>query len=283
MPSLDITGFQTEGFRLLCEFVTYENFPGTPAEAMERLHRIIITTQGGQMSRSRVMFKMVESMLDHEPTEDQVREVYVLGWAMELLQFVIITSDDIVDQDHWRRGRWAWHCQPGVGLGAVFDSFVGAFLALAFLKKHLGTHLAYILMVESINQELLHVQPMQSWGHMDTAENLKASHAITNEMAVYYQSQNDYLDLYGTKAQNGKEGSDIQGNKCSWLIVEALKNCNSSQREILKANYGRDDQECAEKVKVIFEELDMSEAFQSYKKNTVTEIERLSQLMSQVA
>jgi hypothetical protein len=40
MPSLDITGFQTEGFRLLCEFVTYENFPGTPAEAMERLHRV---------------------------------------------------------------------------------------------------------------------------------------------------------------------------------------------------------------------------------------------------
>jgi hypothetical protein len=112
------------------------------------------------------------------------------------------------------------------------DSFVGAFLALAFLKKHLGTHPAYIRMVESINQELLHVQLMQSWGHMvsshgpgnlstfnphklrdiclglcryfylpvslvlyylqqDTAENLKASHAITNEMAVYYQSQND--------------------------------------------------------------------------------------------
>jgi farnesyl diphosphate synthase len=82
-------------------------------------------------------------------------------------------------------------------------------------------------------------------------------------------------NLYGTKAQNGKEGSDIQGNKCSWLIVEALKNCNSSQREILEANYGRGDQECAEKVKAIFEELDMSEAFRSYKKNTVTDIEAL--------
>lgn len=55
---------------------------------------------------------------------------------------------------------------------------------------------------------------------LDTAGILRFSRAITNELAVYYRSQSDYLDLYGTRAQNGKEERDIQGNKCSWLIVE---------------------------------------------------------------
>ncbi|KAJ5407218.1 hypothetical protein N7465_008502 [Penicillium sp. CMV-2018d] len=87
--SMDITRFETEGFQALCDFVNYENFPSIPTEAMERLHRILIQAQGGQMSRPRVMFKIARSMIEHDLTEEEMQDIYALGWVMELLQFAI--------------------------------------------------------------------------------------------------------------------------------------------------------------------------------------------------
>lgn len=92
-------------------------------------------------------------------------------------------------------------------------------------------------------------------------------------MAVYYQSQNDFLDLYGDASKNGKNGRDIKQNKCSWLIVEALKLCNKDQRAILKAKYGRADEESVTEVKQIFSELNMPEAFKIYQTEALEQIE----------
>lgn len=46
--------------------------------------------------------------------------------------------------------------------------------------------------------------------------------------------QDDYLDCFGDPALTGKVGTDIQDNKCSWLVVECLRRVTPDQRQILE-------------------------------------------------
>jgi farnesyl diphosphate synthase len=51
------------------------------------------------------------------------------------------------------------------------------------------------------------------------------------------------LDLFGDPSVTGKVGTDIQGNKGSWLVVQCLLRACPQQRQILEENYGQKDPE----------------------------------------
>jgi len=46
--------------------------------------------------------------------------------------------------------------------------------------------------------------------------------------------QDDYIDCFGDPEITGKVGTDIEDNKCSWLIVQALARANDEQRAVLE-------------------------------------------------
>ena len=46
--------------------------------------------------------------------------------------------------------------------------------------------------------------------------------------------QDNYLDCYGDPSVTGNIGTDIEENKCSWLVVQALERVTVEQRDILK-------------------------------------------------
>ncbi|KAJ1679778.1 Farnesyl pyrophosphate synthetase [Spiromyces aspiralis] len=87
-------------------------------------------------------------------------------------------------------------------------------------------------------------------------------------LGEYFQIQDDYLDCYGDPAFIGKIGTDIQDNKCSWLVVKALeliaKSGNIAHRQVLEVNYGRKDQEKAAKVKALYRELGLESIYREY-------------------
>ncbi|KAL3287254.1 hypothetical protein HHI36_001731 [Cryptolaemus montrouzieri] len=64
------------------------------------------------------------------------------------------------------------------------------------------------------------------------------------------------LDCYGEK-EGKKPGTDNQENRRIYLIAMALNKASPPQRKILEESYGRRDEEMIQKVKDIYNELDI--------------------------
>lgn len=108
--------------------------------------------------------------------------------------------------------------------------------------------------------------------NIGTAANLKQAEDILIPMGEYFQIQDDYLDNFGLPEHIGKIGTDIQDNKCSWLVNQALLIATPEQRKILEENYGRKDKDKEAKVKALYEELKLEQHYKDYEEKVVGEI-----------
>ncbi|TSR75293.1 Farnesyl pyrophosphate synthase [Bagarius yarrelli] len=104
---------------------------------------------------------------------------------------------------------------------------------------------------------------------------------ILLEMGEFFQIQDDYLDCYGDPALTGKIGTDIQDNKCSWLVVTALRVMTPEQRLELEACYGRSDAESVERVKALYDTLEMPLQYHQYEEESYLRLQNLIQQHAQ--
>ena len=105
-----------------------------------------------------------------------------------------------------------------------------------------------------------------------TEKNLKTAEDILIPMGEYFQVQDDYLDNFADPKTLGKIGTDIQDNKCSWLVNQALKIATPEQRKVLEENYGQKDSKKEAEVKKLFNELELEKVYQAYEEKRVGEI-----------
>lgn len=106
-------------------------------------------------------------------------------------------------------------------------------------------------------------------------KNLKQAHDILIPLGEYFQSQDDYLDNFGAPELIGKIGTDIQDNKCSWLVNQALVRASPAQRQVLEDNYGRKDANMEKEVKRVYEELKLEEVYKAFEEEQVAKIRGL--------
>ncbi|XP_010593114.1 farnesyl pyrophosphate synthase isoform X3 [Loxodonta africana] len=95
---------------------------------------------------------------------------------------------------------------------------------------------------------------------------------ILLQMGEFFQIQDDYLDLFGDPTVTGKVGTDIQDNKCSWLVVQCLQRASPEQRQILQENYGQKEPEKVARVKALYEELQLPAAFKQYEEDSFSKL-----------
>ncbi|RAK91857.1 farnesyl-pyrophosphate synthetase [Aspergillus costaricaensis CBS 115574] len=96
---------------------------------------------------------------------------------------------------------------------------------------------------------------------LDTPNNIQQTRDILVPLGSFYQFQNEYLDIFGNHRLTGKIGTDIQENKCSWVIIQALRMCSTEQRHILLENYGQPSRDSAMECQRIFELLPLREEY----------------------
>ncbi|XP_061530167.1 farnesyl pyrophosphate synthase isoform X1 [Phycodurus eques] len=111
-------------------------------------------------------------------------------------------------------------------------------------------------------------------GIKDEGEHKNAK-LILLEMGEFFQIQDDYLDCYGDPAVTGKVGTDIQDNKCSWLVVTAMEILTPEQRAELEACYGRHDGASMEKVKALYDALQMPSLYHKYEDESYQRLQKL--------
>lgn len=103
---------------------------------------------------------------------------------------------------------------------------------------------------------------------VNDSEMHRQAKTILLEMGHFFQIQDDYLDCYGDPNVTGKQGTDIQEGKCSWLAVVALQRATPAQRQIMSECYGFDDVEKVARVKQLYDDLGLSSTYAIYEEES---------------
>jgi farnesyl diphosphate synthase len=180
----------------------------------------------------------------HEPYYAQLLETMLdVIQKTECGQLLDLTSQpqdkDGMDLDRFTMTRY----QQIVRYKTAFYSF--------YLPIALGLHLAG-------------VTDPQAW---------TVTRSLCLRMGEYFQIQDDYLDCFGDPAVIGKIGTDIQDNKCSWLVVQALQRSTPEQKTLLKDNYGQWDDGKVTVVKELYHTLDLPAVFAAYEEESYQSIQ----------
>ncbi|CAM2108428.1 unnamed protein product [Caretta caretta] len=110
---------------------------------------------------------------------------------------------------------------------------------------------------------------------IDSEEEHANAKAILLEMGEFFQIQDDFLDCFGDPNLTGKIGTDIQDNKCSWLVVECLHRVSPEQRQLLEENYGQKEPEKVATVKELYETVGMRTAYHECEESSYCRLEEL--------
>ncbi|KAK9476351.1 isoprenoid synthase domain-containing protein [Lipomyces japonicus] len=159
-------------------------------------------------------------------------------------------------------------------LGQLLDLITAPEDAIDLSKFSLEKHSFIVIYKTAYYSFYLPVVLAMYLAGINSPEDLKQAHDVLIPLGEYFQIQDDYLDCYGDPEVIGKIGTDIQDNKCSWLINKALPKASPQQRQVLDDNYGQKNGESEAKVKQIFKELELEQDYLAYEENVVADIRK---------
>lgn len=96
---------------------------------------------------------------------------------------------------------------------------------------------------------------------------------LIEKIGFLYMVQEDFLDAFGDPKIVGKVGSDIQKNKCTWLVVTYLERATDMQKQILAENYGSSDPVKVECVKQLYKDMGLIAEYRALKEDGLRDIQ----------
>ncbi|XP_073847526.1 uncharacterized protein [Musca autumnalis] len=225
-----------------------------------------------------------------------------------------------------RQGKTCWHNVENVGIMALIDAIILENAIYLLIHKHFGNSDKYIQLVDSFHDAaekrgcaeksavLYSKQPVMSFTMEMYRDITKSSTTsclfelpfklasilaginnedtccqyehIFNELSCLYQAQEDFLNLYGRREENKKNGTDIERNKRTWFVAECLQRGNHQQKEIMQECYGKQDPYKVQRVKKLYASLELYQAFRMFEDQTLqnikTKIQQLDGLQQDI-
>ncbi len=84
------------------------------------------------------MVPVMYKNLVKNPSKEDMKLSYILGWVMEMLQGASLVADDLTDNSQTRRGKPCWYKLKDVGKMAVNDCLLIELLAYKILRIFFG-------------------------------------------------------------------------------------------------------------------------------------------------
>ncbi|KAK2101530.1 hypothetical protein P7K49_019196 [Saguinus oedipus] len=259
-------------------------------DAIARLKEVLeYNAIGGKYHRGLTVLVAFRELVEPGKQDaESLQRALTVGWCVELLQAFFLVTDDIMDSSLTRQGQICWYQKPGVGLDAIKDAILLEACVYRLLKLYCREQPYYLNLIELFLTEkryksivkykmafysfYLPVAAAMYMAGIDGEKEHANAKKILLEMGEFFQIQDDYLDLFGDPSVTGKVGTDIQDNKCSWLVVQCLQRSTPEQRQILKENYGQKEAEKVARVKALYEELDLPAMFSKYEEDSYNHI-----------
>ncbi|XP_068620491.1 uncharacterized protein [Battus philenor] len=205
--------------KLINNTLSNEKFAPLP-EIKERIQQLTeYNIIGGKQLRGLFTLFTYETLKKPDAlTKKQWEDGYKLAWAIEILQSVLLISDDVEDDAETRRGKKCWHLLPDVGLLVVNDCCMLRSFLYEMLRQNFGGSPQFPKIIDLINQTFLNTSMGQHIDNMFSYE--KYPHEFTEEnyrkMSIYKTSHYTFrlpLLMAMIYAQKGtKESFDYVDN-----------------------------------------------------------------------
>lgn len=260
------------------------------------------TAQGGKMMRAFLVCSSYFELIGRDPTENDKKIAYTLGWFIELIQASFLTLDDVMDNAETRRGEPCWYTLPGVGRNLAMSDSRVLFLFSFYYVETIRNLLPLSVFTEilkltrsvskftTIGQYLDSLRKNYSFDLYFKITSLKTAHytiyqplyvgmiasqkfrfnddmkqfeSLTNLMGQYFQVQDDWIDVYGDPKVTGKvNNKDIEEGVNTWFLNKALELASDEQRKTILDLYG--SKEKVHIVKDIYVSLDLDKHYHEF-------------------
>lgn len=254
--------------------------------------------------------------------EEQEHLAIVLGWAVELTRAASnLTAEISNDRHKSRNGRITWHRKSGLGPAAVNHVQMINSCVFILLNKYFSHFNSYNYLLHEVLEALTHQtrgfcldlnfqedQRKPQLGAYDIGRykqivystrtfptlvfpvSLALHLAGLHQAEVHMQAKNILTEIgyFGQVRQDhdncfkDPQEGDIAMGRVTWLIVLARQRASPSQLKELEACYGKQEEECVQRVKQIYYELKINKNIPKYIEENISAIERSIHSMTKV-